>query len=110
MEDHVQPPVTPRPKTENVCASPERVEREGRQCLEVLRSLEENRSSEKPVTGETAEKKKHQYFGNAPPSTPGNREGIWDDDDRNDWIAQSDDVEKAIESPSGARFYQHDDK
>ncbi|KAK7992456.1 hypothetical protein PG988_001250 [Apiospora saccharicola] len=108
MEGHVQPPATPKK-----CNSPERVEKECRQCLDALRSLEENRGPEEPIAGET-EKKQHRNVSNAPPSTPGNREGIWDDDDnsnaKDDWIAQSDEVEKAIESPSGARFYQHDGK
>ncbi|KAK8018439.1 hypothetical protein PG991_007629 [Apiospora marii] len=104
MEGHVQ--------SQKKCTSPERVEKEGRQCLDALRSLEENRSPERLATGEI-ERKRPQNVTDAPSSTPGNREGIWDDDDskgNDDWIAQSDEAEKAIESPSGARFYQHDEK
>lgn len=104
MEGHVQ--------LEKKCISPERVEREGRQCLDALRSLEENRSPEKRATSKT-EKKTPLDVGSATPSAPGSREGIWDDDDGNgsdDWIAQSDEAEKTIESPSGARFYRHDEK
>ncbi|KAK8044329.1 hypothetical protein PG993_004353 [Apiospora rasikravindrae] len=99
MEGHVQS------KTQGKCPTPERVEKEGRQHLDAQRDLEESTSK-----GETGGKKKQQQH--VASTTPGNRDGIWDDDDskdnKADWVSQADEVEKAIDSPSGARFYQHD--
>ncbi|KAK8070073.1 hypothetical protein PG994_006689 [Apiospora phragmitis] len=111
MEGHVQRPATSVPQTNKKCPTPERVEREGRQYLDAQRNLEENRCPESP-SRESEKKKKQQYVNNSPPTTPGNRDGIWDDDgkENDDWISQTDEVEKAIQSPSGARFYRHEDQ
>ncbi|KAK8085548.1 hypothetical protein PG997_006819 [Apiospora hydei] len=94
-------------KNQGKCPTPERVEKEGRQYLDAQRNLENRKGTSSRETGTKV--KKRPYVG--PITTPGDREGIWDDDDKDnkdDWISQYDEVEKAIESPSGARFYRHD--
>ncbi|KAK7943397.1 uncharacterized protein PG986_012510 [Apiospora aurea] len=98
-----------RSKDQGKCPTPERVEKEGRQYLDAQRNLEENRQGTSSREIGTKIKKRPNV---GPITIPGNREGIWDDDGKGskfDWISQNDEVEKAIESPSGARFYRHDD-
>ncbi|KAK6855062.1 hypothetical protein PG995_008594 [Apiospora arundinis] len=113
MEGHVQITSTETPKAEEPQKSPpttpKREEKESRQHLDAMRNLEENRGPKgscSEAEKKEIEKKQQRYPDTTPSTTPGNREGIWEDgEEKADWIEQTDEVEKAIDSPSGAWFY-----
>lgn len=73
-------------------------EKEGRQHLDAMRNLEENRGptgSCSLAEGKEMKKKKQFHKGTSVPSIVTDA----------DWISATDEVEKAIDSPSGTWFY-----